>query len=90
MATTNVSIRIDVDLKRDAEELFDALGINMTTAMTMFLKQAIWTQGLPFDVKRGFTQPNHDTIAAIDDVNNNRNMSRTFDSIAELVEDLNA
>ena len=90
MATTNVSIRLDVELKRDAEELFDALGINMTTAMTMFLKQALWTQGLPFDVKRGFSQPNADTIAAIDDVNNNRNMSRTFDSVAELMDDLHA
>ena len=90
MATTNVSIRLDVELKRDAEELFDALGLNMTTAMTMFLKQALRAQGLPFDVKRGFSQPNANTIAAIDDVNNNRNMSRTFDSIAELMEDLNA
>ena len=90
MATTNVSIRLDVELKRDAEELFDALGINMTTAMTMFLKQALRSQGLPFDVKRGFSQPNSDTLAAIDDVNNDRNMSRTFDSIAELMEDLHA
>ena len=36
MATTNVSIRLDVDLKRETEELFDALGINMTTALISF------------------------------------------------------
>jgi DNA-damage-inducible protein J len=88
MATTNVSVRLDEQLKRDAEELFDDLGMNMTTAMTMFLKQAIRYQGLPFDVKRDV--PNSDTLAAIDDVNNNRNMSRTFSSVAEMMEDLRA
>lgn len=34
--TTNVSIRIDVQLKKQAEELFSDLGLNMTTAMTIF------------------------------------------------------
>ncbi len=88
MATTNVSVRLDEKLKHDAEELFNALGLNMTTAMTMFLKQAIRIQGLPFDVKRDV--PNANTLAAIDDVNNNRNMSRTFDNVAEMMEALRA
>ena len=88
MATTNVSVRLDTQLKHDAEELFNALGMNMTTAMTMFLKQALRAQGLPFEVRREL--PNADTLAAIDDVNNNRNMSRVFDSVAELMEDLRA
>ncbi len=88
MATANVSVRLDAQLKHDAEELFDALGLNMTTALTMFLKQAIRNQGLPFEVKRDVL--NTDTLAAIHDVNNNRNVSRAFDSITELMEDLRA
>jgi DNA-damage-inducible protein J len=60
--TTNVSIRMDVDLKKQAEELFSDLGMNMTVAMTMFLRQAVRRQGLPFEVSR---VPNAETIAAM-------------------------
>lgn len=88
MSTTNVSIRLDTQLKREAEELFNDLGINMTTAMTMFLKQSVRVQGIPFSVKR--EKLNEETLAAIEDVNNNRNLSRVFDSVKELMEDLNA
>ena len=61
-ATTNVSIRMDVDLKKQAEELFSDLGLNMTVAMTMFLRQAVRSQGIPFEVSR---VPNAETVAAM-------------------------
>lgn len=51
-ATTNVSIRMDIDLKKQAEELFSDLGLNMTVAMTMFLRQAVRNQGIPFEISR--------------------------------------
>jgi len=60
--TTNVSIRMDVGIKKQAEELFADLGLNMTTALTMFLKQAIRTQGIPFEITR---VPNSETLAAM-------------------------
>ena len=60
--TTNVSIRLDADLKKQAEELFSDLGLNMTVAMTMFLRQAIRNQGIPFEISR---IPNAETLAAM-------------------------
>ena len=45
----NINIRIDDNLKKDAENLFNDLGLNMTTATTMFLKQCLYCHGLPFD-----------------------------------------
>jgi DNA-damage-inducible protein J len=60
--STNVSIRMDTNLKKQAEELFSDLGLNMTVAMTMFLRQAIRTQGIPFEISR---IPNAETIAAM-------------------------
>ena len=60
--TANVSIRMDVALKKQAEELFSDLGLNMTTAMTMFLKQAVRSQGIPFEISR---VPNTETLAAM-------------------------
>jgi len=61
-ATTNVSIRMDADLKRQAEDLFADLGLNMTAAMTMFLRQAVRKQGIPFEISRA---PNAETVAAM-------------------------
>ena len=50
MANTSVTIRMDEDLKRQAEELFDALGLNMTTAITAFAKAAVREQKIPFEL----------------------------------------
>lgn len=60
--TTNVSIRMDTDLKRQAEDLFSDLGLNMTVAMTMFLRQAVRNQGIPFEISR---TPNKETLSAM-------------------------
>ena len=51
MESTNLNIRIDKDIKMQAEKLFDALGINMTSAVNIFLRQAIRENGIPFEVK---------------------------------------
>ena len=45
-----INIRIDDELKEKAEFLFDELGLNMTTAFTMFLKTAVRQRGIPFDL----------------------------------------
>jgi DNA-damage-inducible protein J len=86
--TTNLNIRVDEELKRKAEAIFNELGLNMSTAMNMFLRYSVRYGGIPFDLR--IEKPNEDTQAAIDDVNNNRNMSKTFDSVSTLMDDLNA
>ena len=63
MATTNINVRVDTELKKSAEALFEDLGLNMTTAITMFLKSAVSHDGIPFEVRR-FT-PNAETRAAL-------------------------
>jgi DNA-damage-inducible protein J len=88
MATTNLNIRIDSDLKKQSEEIFNELGLTMSTALTVFLRQTVRSRGIPFDMRLNF--PNEETIAAIKDVEQNRNMSRPFHSVKELMEDLDA
>lgn len=44
----NINIRIDDNLKRQAERVFNDLGLNMTTATTAFLKQVVLCHGIPF------------------------------------------
>ena len=62
MATTNINVRVDANLKQSAEALFADLGLNMSTAITMFLKSAVNHDGIPFEVKR--MSPNTETKAA--------------------------
>ncbi|HWQ71114.1 MAG TPA: type II toxin-antitoxin system RelB/DinJ family antitoxin [Desulfitobacteriaceae bacterium] len=63
--TTNISIRLDVELKKQAEQLFSELGMNMTTAFNIFLRQAVRQQRIPFDV--ALEMPNAETIAAMEE-----------------------
>ena len=49
MATTNINVRVDTELKQSAEELFDDLGLNMSSAINMFLKSAVNYGGIPFE-----------------------------------------
>lgn len=46
-----VNIRIDDDVKAKADTLFEELGINMSTAVNMFVRQAVRENGIPFQVK---------------------------------------
>jgi addiction module antitoxin, RelB/DinJ family len=88
MATTNLNIRIDADLKKQAEQIFNELGLNMSTALTVFLRQTIRSNGIPFDLR--LEVPSEETLAAINDVNLDRNMSKPFHSVKALMEDLDA
>ena len=61
----NVSLRIDEDVKRESEELFGELGLTLSAAVNVFLRQAIRHGGIPFDVRIGM--PNQTTIAALEE-----------------------
>ena len=65
MATTNLNIRTDKVIKEQAEEIFAELGLNMTTAVNMFLRTAVREHGIPFELKLEI--PNEVTAAAIDE-----------------------
>lgn len=61
--TTNISIRMDSDLKAQADALFSELGMNLTTAFNIFVRQSIREGGIPFKIS--IDQPNKETIAAM-------------------------
>lgn len=61
--TTNFSVRMDSDIKKQCESLYSELGMNLTTAINVFLRQSLRVGGFPFDVK--LEQPNRETIAAM-------------------------
>ncbi len=61
--TSNVSFRIDADIKNQADRLFSQLGMNMTTAFNIFLRQSIREGSIPFSIT--VNTPNADTVAAM-------------------------
>lgn len=61
--TTNISIRMDADLKAQADALFAELGMNLTTAFNIFVRQALREGGIPFAIS--LNQPNRETVAAM-------------------------
>ena len=63
MLATNLTIRIDSSLKDEAESLFKDLGMSLSTAFNIFLRQAVRMQAIPFSISRGIT--NHATLAAM-------------------------
>lgn len=50
MGTTNLNVRVDDAVKKEAEELLGELGMNMTTAINVFLRQMLRVRGIPFDI----------------------------------------
>lgn len=65
MAKVSTNINLDPSLKKTAQELFSDLGLDLTTAVTLFLKQAVREQAIPFAIKR--ETPNADTVAAMNE-----------------------
>ena len=65
MATTNLNIRTDKAIKDQAEAIFNELGLNMTTAVNMFLRTVIRENGIPFDLR--LDVPNETTASAIEE-----------------------
>lgn len=80
-----ISVRIDDNLKKETEEVCSELGLNMTTAVTIFLKKLCREQRIPFEV----SMYNEKTIQTIENALNGVNLSKEFSSVDDLFEDLN-
>ena len=52
MAATNIQVRVDQALKAEAEQLFADIGLDMPTAIRLFLKQSVINNGIPFALER--------------------------------------
>lgn len=61
--SSNISIRMDSDLKAAAEELFAELGMNLSTAFNIFVRQSLRERGIPFKITEG--TPNKETVSAL-------------------------
>ena len=87
--TANINIRTDLCIKEEAESLFEDLGLNMTSAITMFLVQSIKSQSIPFEIKR--ETPNNITIRALKEAHSvsKRSKMESYKNMEEVYKSLN-
>lgn len=87
MAT--VSIRMDDSLKRDTEAVLSELGLNMTTAVTMFAKAIVRENGLPLNLS--LDRPNSDTLEALREVElmkRDPSRGKTYSDVRDMMREL--
>lgn len=89
MPKVSTNINMDANLKKAAQELFADLGLDMTTAVTLFLKQTVREQRIPFEIKRDV--PNAETISAMseyDEMLKNPGAYRRYASFGEAMNEV--
>lgn len=81
---STMSFRINDSTKKEFEDICEKLGMNPSTALTIFIKKMCREQRIPFDV----SVYNSDTLRILDDVKNERNLSKVFNNTEDLFNDL--
>ena len=87
--STNLNIRIDKNLKKEAEDLFKRLGLNMSSAINVFLTQSVREQAIPFEIHED--RPNKQFLKALkeaDKIAKNPEKYKLYDNVEELLKDL--
>lgn len=88
--TDTLNIRIEPELKKQVESTLNDLGMNIAEAVTIFFKQVVMTDSIPFVIKKH--KYSDELIAAIkeaDEMLKNPDKYQSFNNVDELMEDLN-
>lgn len=84
--TDTLHIRVEPSVKQRAEKTLNELGLSITEAINVFLNQVVLYDGIPFEIRK--PRFNKETIEAIEDTKKGKNLSKTFDSVDAMFEEL--
>jgi len=86
--TTNFTVRMDREIKHEADQLFSELGMSLSTAFNVFIRQSLRVQGIPFEISREL--PNAETCAAMREAEYLAHDAKTkgFTEMKSLIKDL--
>lgn len=91
MAKTTTTITIDSNIKAQAQELLADFGLDLSTAINIFLRQTVRENAIPFSISREV--PNSDTIAAMKEAEEMRKhpeLYKRYSSFSELLKEVEA
>lgn len=88
MSKVSTNISIDAEIKSKAQTMLADFGLDLSTAVNMFLRQMLRERAIPFEIRQDV--PNSATLAALDAAENETDIFGPFSSISELMEALNA
>ena len=89
MAVTNITMRIDEELKAQLQELVSNLGMDMTTFFTISAKQAVREQRIPFEIS--LKKPNEETLEALAEVaamKKDPSLGKSYNDVDEMMREL--
>ncbi len=89
MENVNVTIRMDKNLKKQADDVFHELGMSFTTAVTLFTKQCVRDRKIPFEI---CLEPNQETIDALKELKammENKEEYQGYDNFIEILKEIN-
>lgn len=86
--TVNVNFKLDRDVKKSMEIACEDMGLSMTAAFTIFAKKVARERRIPFEISAG--EPNDVTYAAMESAEKGEDVYGPFDSVADLMDALNA
>ncbi len=87
MSMSNINVRIDADKKAKAQELFHSLGMDMSTAVNLFIQSALDFGGIPFAVRK-YNKETEAAFAEIEQMKQHPEQYKGYTDIDELFEDL--
>ncbi len=88
--TDTLNIRIEPELKKKVEITLNDLGMNIADAVTIFLKQVVMTESIPFAIKKPrFSDEMLEAIKEADDIAKNPNKYKSYNDLSEILKDIN-
>lgn len=88
--TGTLNIRIEPKLKKEAETTLNDLGMNIAEAVTIFLKQVVMTDSIPFVIKKPkYNEEMLEAMKEAKDIVANPEKYKSYKNLAEILEDIN-
>lgn len=86
---TSMTIRMNREIKQEAQEIFAALGMDMTTAINVFLRQAIYYRGFPFDVRiETFNEEMKAAFEEVEQMKKDPSIGKAYTDVDEMMKEL--
>ncbi len=86
--TSTINVNVPSDIKEEATILFNSLGLNMSTAINIFLKRAIFERGIPFDVKQQPTEEFAEALKELDYMEKHPEDYKVYHNVNEMFEEI--